>query len=55
VAALRKLRVAGDAELIEYALANGLAHRAMTYVGVSQPEEGEKVAVYASLTPAHPR
>jgi two-component system capsular synthesis response regulator RcsB len=31
VSALRKLGAAGDAELIEYARANGLAHRGMTY------------------------
>lgn len=35
VSALRKLGVAGDAELIEYARANGLAHRGMTYDEVS--------------------
>ncbi|MGG1945790.1 response regulator [Trinickia sp. NRRL B-1857] len=50
VAALRKLGVAGDAELIEYARANGLAHRAMTYA-----EAPEEVAGCAGLTPAHPR
>ncbi|PMS14428.1 DNA-binding response regulator [Trinickia dabaoshanensis] len=35
VAALRKLGVAGDAELIEYAWANGLAHRPMAHAEVS--------------------
>lgn len=40
ISALRKLGLAGDAELIEYARANGLAHRGMSAVQPRLPEEG---------------
>ena len=38
ISALRKLGLACDAELIEYARANGLAHRAMSTEPPRQPE-----------------
>ncbi len=41
ISALRKLGLACDAELIEYARANGLAHRGMVYEQPRLPEEGE--------------
>ncbi|WP_116138197.1 LuxR C-terminal-related transcriptional regulator [Trinickia diaoshuihuensis] len=53
VAALRKLGVASDAELIEYARANGLAHRAMDYGVASHEGEAGKLAVCAGASPAH--